>query len=767
MVNTGADAGLRRPADDVFHDLFDASPEAIFIEDEDGYVLEVNRAACRLQTMHRAELVGKHVSDLVPGSERDRVMSDFRRWISEGMATYQGYSQRPDGTSIPVVIHGTRIRYDDRPAVLLHVRDRSEEVRTREALEASENKYRLIFETMKSGYGLHQLIRNPGGQAIDYRFLDVNPAFERLTGLRASDIIGRTLRDMMPTVDDEWISMYARVVDSGESCRFTRRDDTLGRVFDGVAYRTGLEQFAVVFSDVTDDHRDAEELRKREEYNRALIQAIPDVIVVLDRKGQCLDCKAGTTPRIDPASLPGKSAQALGMDDSDFENLVNGIRVSIDSGEPTRIRYTSHLGPRVTYWEAFLARLEEDRVIAVCRDMTEREEEEKRKRQMELQMRETQKLESLGVLAGGIAHDFNNLLVGIMGNADLALSEVPAHSELHEFIEEIKKSSVRASELTHLMLAYSGRGKFVVGPLDMNRLIRETHHLVKAAVSKKINIEYCLHDIPFMEGDAAQIRQLLMNLLINAAEAIGEGEGTITVETSLVDTGHQPELEDAMPWNQTLRDGPHIQLRVSDTGKGMKPQDITRIFDPFFTTKFTGRGLGLAATLGIVRGHDGAIRVESVPEKGSTFIVVFPSSGRQHEEEAPKQRNGDTPLKGEGMILVVDDEQPVRHVVTRVLERSGFDVQQACDGAEAVAAVEAGPSDLQLILLDLTMPRMNGEEAMKAIQKIMPEVPIVLMSGYSESEATEKFGDLGLRGFLQKPFEMKVLLDRVRDSIKN
>ncbi len=395
-------------------------------------------------------------------------------------------------------------------------------------------------------------------------------------------------------------------------------------------------------------------------------------------------------------------------------------------------------------------------------DITSERRAEEARHKLEAQIQHTQKLESLGVLAGGIAHDFNNILVGILGNADLALLDMSHVSPARETVEEIKKAAIRASELTNQMLAYSGKGRFLIEPIFLNELIVEMGHMLKLTISKKASLKFDFDDnLPPIEADAAQIRQIVMNLITNASDALGDKNGIITITTSLMDI--DKEYLETFVADDKLPEGLYVSIEVSDTGCGMDSETLSKIFDPFFTTKFTGRGLGMSAVLGIVRGHKGAIKIYSEPGKGTTFRVLFPAS---KQTEAPKENTSAERLKsplGQGTVLVVDDEPSVRTVVKRMLEKSGFDVLTANDGREGLERFKEHADEICLVILDMTMPYMNGEEVFREIKKIRKDIRVILSSGFNEQDATNRFAGKGLAGFIQKPFQIGKLLEKIRE----
>ncbi len=383
-------------------------------------------------------------------------------------------------------------------------------------------------------------------------------------------------------------------------------------------------------------------------------------------------------------------------------------------------------------------------------------------RRLEERLLQSQKLESLGVLAGGIAHDFNNLLVGALGNAGLALMELPPESPVRPLIEEIQKATVRAADLTRQLLSYSGKGRFVLAHLDLARVVQDMSHLLGAVLSERVVIRYDLNEsLPSVEADAAQIRQVLMNLVTNASDAIGDRQGVITVSTGVVHAD-ATYLADTFV-DDGLAPGRFVSLVVSDTGVGMTPETVTKIFDPFYTTKFVGRGLGLAAVLGILRGHHGAIKVASEPSRGTTFTVLLPAL--VDAVAAPAAVVAAAHGWAHGVVLVVDDEEGVRNVARRIFEREGFAVLVAKDGVEGVELFREHHAEVCAVLLDVTMPRMGGEAAFAEMRRIRDDVRVLLTSGYSEQEATARFAGHGLAGFVEKPFLPQSLVEKLRSVL--
>jgi PAS domain S-box-containing protein len=396
-------------------------------------------------------------------------------------------------------------------------------------------------------------------------------------------------------------------------------------------------------------------------------------------------------------------------------------------------------------------------LLEINRDITDR-------KRIEEKLRERAKLESLGVLAGGIAHDFNNLLTGILGNAGLLMEDAPLGSATWSFAKGICESGERAAKLAHQMLAYSGRGRFVMESIDLSEQIRQHTALIQSSVPKNVEVVFDLaDDLPPIEVDASQLQQLVLNLVVNGAEAMGEARGRVTVatRTQVVDEAYRRTLLH----DEHVKPGLYVVLEVSDTGSGMDEETQLRIFDPFFTTKFLGRGLGLAAVQGIVRGHKGAIKVDSRVGEGTTFRVFLPAGKDAAAARLPRMVEPRDTVPDTETILVIDDEEIVRSTAQTALRRLGYSVITAPDGAAGVVLFRAQSQSIRLVLLDLSMPGMSGEETMREIRKIRPDVSVVLSSGYNEADALRRFEGQHLSGFLQKPYSGRTLALRVREAI--
>jgi signal transduction histidine kinase len=401
-------------------------------------------------------------------------------------------------------------------------------------------------------------------------------------------------------------------------------------------------------------------------------------------------------------------------------------------------------------------------VLGVSTNITERRRAEREQAKLQAQLLQVQKLESLGLLAGGIAHDFNNLLTSMLGCASVAERLLPESSPARSPLKDVVTAARRAADLTRQLLAYSGKGRFEVRAIDLSEDVREISHLLEATLPKNVRLHLRLGaGLPAVEADPAQVQQVVLNLVVNGVEAIGNEPGNVFVTTGMqeVDEASATNLAGSVP----LSPGRYVFVEVRDTGCGMDEATKAKIFDPFFTTKFTGRGLGLAATLGIARSHKGAVGLSSVPGEGTVFRFLLPASSLPVQRE---RRPLPADFAGSGTILIVDDDHGVRGTLRMLLTSLGFEVLEARDGQEALDLFAAQADAIVLVVLDLTMPVLGGREVFSELRRIRPGVRVILSSGYDKEETMRRFGAKGLAGFLQKPYTTGDLSEKIRAALE-
>ncbi len=433
--------------------------------------------------------------------------------------------------------------------------------------------------------------------------------------------------------------------------------------------------------------------------------------------------------------------------------LTDEYRIVLPTGKTRWVR------DRVTARQLDDGSLRLDGVVTDISDHKKAKDEEAR---LDERIRQTQKLESLGVLAGGVAHDFNNILTAIMGNAALAREDVSPVSPVGKHLSVIESASERAAELCRQMLAYAGKSVLANTVVDLSQVVRETTTLLEVFVPKNATIELNFADSPLpVMADPAQVQQVVLNLITNASEAI-DHDGVVSIRTGKRTC--DPSYWASTYLGEPLPTGEYAFVEVTDTGCGMDAATRAKIFDPFFTTKFTGRGLGLAAVLGIVRGHQGAIQLHSTPGEGTSFKILFPLSSRPASAAKARTTSPDA-WRGAGTILVVDDESTIRALAKVSLEAVGFDVVTAVDGREALDAFRRQPHDFALVVLDLTMPGIGGEEVLVGLRETRKDVRVILSSGYDEQDAVRRCAGDRPESFLRKPYRPRELVAAVRRVI--
>ncbi len=756
--------------------VIDAVPDPIFCKDREGHYLLTNRAHSeRLQVPH-GSCLGKTVFELGIDPDLARRYHDDDLQVlqtGEPILNREEPFEWKDGSRGWYLTSKYPLR--DAAGSVAGLVGLARDVTERRKAERGFHDERQMLRTVIDGVGDSIFFKDVNG-----RFLLVNEAHKKLFGFTTAAIIGQTDLDLSQRsgYSEAYVRSYMaddrRVIESGVPLinreePVTMADGTQGwsltskfPLRDAEGRIIGIVGIA---RDITELRRATEELARSRQHYQTLVEATETGYLVVDERGCVIEANAEYVRQTGHATFD----EIRGRRVLEWTALHDHERNTRELERCMSTGFTRHLELDYVCPDGRIlpveinARLLDDsggrRIIALCRDISDRRAAEMERKRIERKLQETQKLESLGVLAGGIAHDFNNLLTGILGNASLVSMDLPPDSPVLSSIEQIEIAASRAADLCQQMLAYSGKGRFVVRSLDLNRIIAETTELLRISISKKATLTLDLaHELPAVQADATQFRQIVMNLVVNASEALGERGGVIRLSTGAVHAG--PETFSEAHLGPDLPPGDYVFLEVVDNGCGMDPDVRARIFDPFFTTKFTGRGLGLAAVLGIVRGHRGALQVETEPGRGTTFRVLLPAV-EGAAEVTGRSLAAKTEWRGSGIVLVVDDEATVRAATSQLLRSLGFEVRLAVDGVEGVEIFRAAPQAFALVLLDLTMPRLGGGGVYEVVRALHPTVPVVLMSGYNEGEVAERFGDDGPAAFLQKPFDLPRLREKL------
>ncbi len=661
---------------------------------------------------------------------------------------------------IDCLVSSLPITYENQKAVQVIFQDITSMKKDREKLEETMEILEGIFDSTPNAIFIADLNK---------RFLDCNLTAMKMFEFETKDqIIGRYLFDFLPdeVKTQAEINLQKRFENSLEG--FTRYNikTNKGKNITAEVYSLVLKnkmgvptRILVLIRDVTEQHKTQTALIESEEKYRSLFNSSPDSIFVTDLNGLVLDCNPAAQILFEAETYESLINVQMGdfIHKEDLATAKNHMKhiYRESSTFDKKYRVYSLKGNKLTVRVSASVLTNEENTpfgfVVIVRNITEEEK-------FQRSLLQTQKLESMGVLAGGIAHDFNNLMMAILGNADLALTEISPHSSIEEYLNNIIEGAKNASEVSRQMLAYSGKGSFKTESIDLTDLIQSMVSLIKVSISNKADLTLDLHEnLPKIYGDASQIRQIIMNLLTNASEALENKPGVVRISTGVqyCDSNYfkMTYLSEELPEDE------YVFLEVSDSGIGMDKNTMQRIFDPFFTTKFTGRGLGLAAVIGIVKAHGGTIKVYTEVGKGSIFKVLLPKHKSDKEEETalPEQevdRNFDW---GKSMtVLIVDDEPSVRKISSKIINSLNMNTITAENGLEAVNIVEEKHDDIDVILLDLTMPILDGNETFLEIKRRYPHLHIILTSGFTSQEISEDIVSKDYH-FIQKPFSREEL----------
>jgi PAS domain S-box-containing protein len=758
---------------DKFARAFRLSPDALVISRvEDGMILDVNDGFCAMTGRQREKIIGRTTLDIDLWGNPD----DYRRFAFEltsvGRQLETEYSIRTEsGRILDCVVSVEMIVIGDDQCALSIIRDISERKRAEAELKSEKQFTETLLEGLPGIFFLYD---------STCHLKRWNKAHETATGFCADELRDWYIPDWHKTPEDAALGMalVKSVIETGVGGAF--ETTLIHKEGHFVPYLISITRLLTpdgpammgVGIDITKRKRIEEERERL----TAILNNTSDQVVMFypDERLLYINAAGRSLRNWDETALPNSHVLCELFPSWAYDLLIEKAVPAVNKNGLWQGE-TALLGKdniEIPVSQLIMSHRAADGHIeyysSIMRDITERKRVEQERLEIERRLLHSQKLESLGVLAGGIAHDFNNLLMAITGNLDLALSDLPMEDPAVESIMNAMQASQRASDLTRQILAYSGKGRFVLDNLDLAELVIENTHLLRASIAKTVSFKLnVVPGLPPIEADQGQLQQVIMNLITNASEALDDQVGVITITT-----GEQYFDEIYLQASRVERKpqpGRFVFLEVMDTGCGMDETTLTRLFEPFFTTKFTGRGLGMAAVLGIVGGHSGAIFVNSTVGQGTVFCVLFPVThstlGRRIDTELKALAEGAT-MPSSGRVLIVDDEESIRRVCQSYLAKLGFKTLCASDGKEAVRLFEQHADEIVCVVLDLNMPQMDGLSAFRKMKSLRPDVQVILSSGFNEQAATQRFIDDGPAAFIQKPFRMRDLKQKIEQVLQ-
>ena len=750
----GKDVTEQRRADERFRNLFDLASDAIFIRGLDGRFLEVNRTACERLGYSRDELLTMSTVDIDTPENKGLLGQRTEQIATHRSAAFETAHVRRDGTVFPVEISSTMIDFDGRKAILSIARDiagrkadEHEIRRSQDALELSEAKYSTAFRTSPDAVNINRL--------SDGLLLDISDGFTAMTGLTRADVEGKTSLELGIWVDTETRGLLvAGLLNDGVvqnlEMRFRRKDGSIGiGLMSGRFIEVDGEKCILTIT------RDITARQEAEDRFQSLFEHAGDALFIIDQKGHFLDANRAACERLGYTREEMLSMSAPDIDTPERAvGMADRIALVLERGtlkvESSHVAHDGHLIPT----EVVATQIVFDgkpAILSVARDLTERRRAEAEKAALMAQLLQAQKMEGIGRLAGGIAHDFNNLLTAIRGNASLALAELPPDAGMREDLEQIQQAADRAAALTRQLLAFARRTVLQPEVVDLGEIVRRLEPMLNMLIGEDVELA-----IESPEGtgsvlaDPGQIEQIVVNLVVNARDAMPDG-GRLTI--SVAD-------------REGDGNSPTTGIAVTDTGIGMDNETLSHLFEPFFTTKDLGKGtgLGLATVYGIVHQSGGTVAASSRLGSGSTFTILLPRLDRSPQEQAKPLPSRSVRGGKTGTILVVEDDAGVRRFATRVLEDAGYRVLATSGGVAAITAAHGEP--LQLLLTDVVMPGMGGREVATKLAEHRPGLRVLYMSGHAD-KGIVKDGVLepGI-DLLAKPFTADALLDAVENAMR-
>jgi len=752
-----------RESEERYRLLFENLNDVVYSLDEESRITSISPSVERVLGYRPEELIGRKIDELnlLTPESLDRAFANAMRILSgEKLPPAIHEFIAKDGTRRFGEVSGAPLMKEGKVIALIDIaRDITERRQAEQELRESEERYRTLLDNSLTGVCVAQ----------EERIKFANKRFSKISGYSQEEVLGKPLLEIIHPEDREYVLESFKRRLAGEvptkvfQYRAIRKDGITiwVEVFSTVIDYQGKPATLTSILDVTERKRMEEALRESERRYALTLDTVPDMVYESTLDGTILYANRYAS------EILGYSLDELGtinisdiLDKDSFETAFREIEKILETKNPSRnISFNLKTsGGEIIPVEAHSVLFEKEgqpaTILGVARGIADRIKAEENRRKLEARLRHAEKMEAIGTLAGGIAHDFNNLLMVVQGNVSLMLKGLDPSHPHHNRLKNIEKQVSSGADLADQLLGYARKGRYEVKPIDLNQVVVDMSETF-GRTRKEITItQECAEDLSAIEADRNQIEQILLNLFVNAADAMADG-GDLLIRT--MNTSH--ENMKGRPYDP--KPGKYVLLTIADTGSGMDKETQKRIFDPFFTTKemSRGTGLGLASVYGIVKGHGGYIDVDSEKGRGATFSIHLPAS----EKEVEKVAGIDEPiLEGSGKILLVDDEELILDVSIEMLRGLGYEVLKAKGGKEAIALYKAHKDEINLVILDMIMPDVDGGKVFDIIKEVNPDVKVLLSSGYSIDGKAEEILSRGCDGFIQKPFNMNTLSGEIR-----
>jgi len=742
--------------------ILDAIPSGVFVKDENLKYIRVNKSYAVFFNQNHKEFANFDDKELFDEPSADEFISICKQALNGNI--YQN-------SDLALYISGEEKIFNAFIAPLRDAEGRTKGVygafQDFTEIRKLQQNYKNLFESMQEAFAEHEFVYDEHGVPVDYRFLIANEAFQKMTGLKVKDIIGKTVKEVLPNIEPFWVLTYAQVVVTGNSITFEMFSDSLNRHYLVHAFKTGEHRFACVFTDITEKKRFEEEIRRLNREWQLAYDNINSIIWFLNKNFEITKTNNAVIKllKLTPDEVLGKKCWEIVHGTHEAPSFCPVIRLL-----KTKKRETLEFQRDDRWYEVVVDPVFGDNnqltgFIHILSDITERKRMESEKEELQKQLIQSQKLDTIGKLAGGVAHDFNNMLSVIMGNIDLSILKLETGEPVKENLEEVRKAVEWASELTKKILAFGQKQDMNPKVLDLNNEISTHIKLLKRVIPERIEIKWIpCEDLWNVYLDPAHLDMILLNLCVNARDAIpNEGKITIEVANKKIDMSVAKRYPNAIP-------GEYVMLRVSDTGTGIAPEIMDKIFEPYFTTKKPGEGtgLGLATLCGTVRQNNGFVTVESSLGKGSTFTIYLPRYKEGKDKEKENSNNWDykldvIPEEKRGAVLIIEDEKGVLEILNQIVYRMGFEPILTNDPIEALEQAQQNKSKIKLLISDIVLPVMNGFDLSKKIEEIIPSIKKIFITGYSEELKIKPLQEVHL---VKKPFSVQILTQKIKEVLE-